>query len=255
MKNLQGDIIAITNKNGKTVAEYSYDAWGVPTILSDSTGVIANVNPFRYRSYYYDAEIAKYYLQSRYYDAVVGRFINGDEASIASTQQSATSSNLYAYCQNECVNSKDINGYLKIKIPTWALSTALDILFIALNAAMYAGYLPFSSTIYALARSPFTRTLAKNLLTKKVIPCFVFGALNSVMTTIRTIMWRFAGAAALVATNYITDKVQNYVNKFLSFLQRRFLSILLNILTWGGVIALFLDCADGSWDDYVTIYI
>ena len=34
---------------------------------------IANINPFRYRSYYYDAEIAKYYLQSRYYDAAVGR--------------------------------------------------------------------------------------------------------------------------------------------------------------------------------------
>ena len=47
IKNLQGDIIAIANKNGKTVAEYSYDAWGVPTILSDSTGVIANVNLYR----------------------------------------------------------------------------------------------------------------------------------------------------------------------------------------------------------------
>ncbi|MGN1195544.1 MAG: RHS repeat-associated core domain-containing protein [Acutalibacteraceae bacterium] len=38
----------------------------------------ANVNPFRYRSYYYDVETGFYYLQSRYYDPVTGRFVNAD---------------------------------------------------------------------------------------------------------------------------------------------------------------------------------
>ena len=86
-KNLQGDIIAIKNQKGETVARYRYDAWGVPTIVEDiSTNDedwegdgIATVNPFRYRGYYYDNETGLYYLQSRYYDPNVGRFINADE--------------------------------------------------------------------------------------------------------------------------------------------------------------------------------
>ncbi len=110
MKNLQGDIIAISNRNGKTVAEYSYDAWGVPTILSDATGIIANVNPYRYRSYYYDAEIAKYYLQSRYYDASVGRFVNGDEAKNATFNSPPLINNPYCYCCDNPVNETDSEG-------------------------------------------------------------------------------------------------------------------------------------------------
>ena len=36
-KNLQGDVIAITDDSGETVARYTYDAWGVPTIVSDNS--------------------------------------------------------------------------------------------------------------------------------------------------------------------------------------------------------------------------
>ena len=171
------------------------------------------------------------------------------------TTQNSIGANLYSYCQNNCVIYKDEQGYFKIKIPTWAFSAALDVLFIALNAAMYAGYLPISSTIYTLARSPFTRKLALNLLTKKVVPCFVFGMLNPIMTIIRRVMWRFAGALAIAASNYITDKILSYVNNFLTLLMQHFISIVSSILTWGGIIALFLDVADGSFDSYVTIRI
>ena len=56
-KNLQGDVIAITDDSGITVARYTYDAWGKCTITFDTNGVnIATINPFRYRSYYYDTE-------------------------------------------------------------------------------------------------------------------------------------------------------------------------------------------------------
>ena len=56
-KNLQGDIIAILNENSQVVAKYRYDAWGVPTIVSDKSGCyIATINPFLYRGYYYDYE-------------------------------------------------------------------------------------------------------------------------------------------------------------------------------------------------------
>ena len=65
IKNLQGDVIAITNSSAAVVAKYSYDAWGVPTIISDTSGIgIASINPFRYRTYYYDTETQLYYLQS-----------------------------------------------------------------------------------------------------------------------------------------------------------------------------------------------
>ena len=112
IKNLQGDIIAIANKNGKTVAEYSYDAWGVPTILSDNTGVIANVNPYRYRGYYFDVEIGLYYLQSRYYDAGVGRFVNGDDAqAIQSEGLGCIGYNFFTYCQNNPINGLDVDGH------------------------------------------------------------------------------------------------------------------------------------------------
>ena len=115
LKNLQGDIIAIANRNGKTVAEYSYDAWGVCTVILDSVG-IATINPFRYRSYYYDVEIAKYYLQSRYYDANVGRFVNGDEVECCLLALDAKELNLFAYCTNTPTIKTDPFGYWYISL-------------------------------------------------------------------------------------------------------------------------------------------
>ena len=58
-KNTLGDIIAVREQNGNMVAEYDYDAWGNITYQS---GSMAEINPFRYRGYYYDAETGFYYL-------------------------------------------------------------------------------------------------------------------------------------------------------------------------------------------------
>ena len=77
--NLQGDVIAILDASGTAVVAYTYDAWG--NILS-TTGTMANtlgtLNPLRYRGYVYDTETGLYYLQSRYYDPEICRFINAD---------------------------------------------------------------------------------------------------------------------------------------------------------------------------------
>ena len=76
VRNLQGDIVSVVSAStGASVAEYTYDSWG--NILT-ATGTMAEVNPIRYRGYYLDAETGLYYLQSRYYDAEVGRFLNAD---------------------------------------------------------------------------------------------------------------------------------------------------------------------------------
>lgn len=69
---------------------------------------MAAVNPLQYRSYYHDSETGFYYLQSRYYDPEICRFINAD--SYASTGQSYLGYNTFAYCGNDPVNRTDADG-------------------------------------------------------------------------------------------------------------------------------------------------
>ena len=103
--NAQGDVIKLLLGSNTTVAEYSYDAWG--NILT-ATGSLANVNPLRYRGYYYDTETGFYYLQSRYYDPIVKRFLNAD--AYASTGDGYLGYNMFAYCGNSPVKSADEHG-------------------------------------------------------------------------------------------------------------------------------------------------
>ena len=64
---------------------------------ADDPQHIGNINPFRYRGYYYDTEIGLYYLQSRYYDAHIGRFIKSEIPEMMLLQiEKATGTNLFA---------------------------------------------------------------------------------------------------------------------------------------------------------------
>ncbi|MBE6579294.1 MAG: DNRLRE domain-containing protein [Ruminococcaceae bacterium] len=109
VKNLQGDVIRIIDSYGATVVEYKYDAWG--NILS-TTGSMASTlgatNPFRYRGYYYDTESGWYYLNSRYYDPQVGRFLNAD--TYVSTGQGLSGYNMFAYCNDNPIMNFDASG-------------------------------------------------------------------------------------------------------------------------------------------------
>ena len=106
--NAQGDVVRIVDGSRNVVASYSYDPWGK---LLSSSGTLANVNPLRYRGYYYDSETGFYYLQSRYYDPAIGRFINAD--SYASTDATGLlSTNMFAYCENNPVMRVDPTGEL-----------------------------------------------------------------------------------------------------------------------------------------------
>jgi len=112
-KNLQGDIIAIYDESGNKVASYIYDAWGNCTIENDVSGVrIGEINPFRYRGYYYDSDIGLYYLKSRYYDAAIGRFINADSINYLGANGNLCSFNLFAYCVDNPVMQIDETGCL-----------------------------------------------------------------------------------------------------------------------------------------------
>jgi RHS repeat-associated protein len=109
VKDLQGDIVAITNASGTKVVEYTYDAWGkVLTTTGSLASTIGATNPYRYRGYWFDTETGLYYLQSRYYDPQTGRFINADM--LVSTGQGVLGSNMFAYCMNDPANLTDQLG-------------------------------------------------------------------------------------------------------------------------------------------------
>ena len=103
--NLQGDVMYLADASGNEVAAYDYDPYG--KVIS-STGDLAEINPLRYRGYYYDTETGFYYLQSRYYDPEICRFINAD--SYASTEQGFIGYNMFAYCDNNPVIRFDNGG-------------------------------------------------------------------------------------------------------------------------------------------------
>ena len=129
-KNLQGDILAIADKNAQVVAKYSYDAWGVCTVEQDtSTAGIASVNPFRYRGYYFDAEIGMYYLQSRYYDPAVGRFVNADVPVNLGMGGTIQSFNLFAYVENNPISMADEIGYAAINVICAAIGAVVGWFF------------------------------------------------------------------------------------------------------------------------------
>ena len=131
--NIQGDVIAIVDTTGTPVVNYTYDAWG--NILS-ATGTqataIGRYNPLLYRGYVYDTETGLYYLQSRYYNPKVGRFISADE--YLSTGQGFTGSNMFVYCGNNPVCRVDFSGQFWAEV--WDAITKA--------AEQTAGYFAFS---------------------------------------------------------------------------------------------------------------
>ena len=103
--NLQGDVVRLIGTDSKTVAAYDYDPFGN---LISATGSMAELNPLRYRGYYYDSDTGFYYVSSRYYDPEIGRFINLD--GLVSTGQGFLGFNLFAYCNNNPVYYIDPTG-------------------------------------------------------------------------------------------------------------------------------------------------
>ena len=124
LKNLQGDIIAIVDSNGNVVVSYVYDTWGV-VLAVNGDEVLGNINPIRYRGYYYDAETGLYYLNSRYYNPEYKRFLNADGLT-------NSPGSYYAYCEGNPVMFVDPSGY-------FVLSTFLICLGIGIVAGGILG--------------------------------------------------------------------------------------------------------------------
>ena len=126
VRNGQNDVIRLIDGNNNSVVEYSYDSWGRQISCTGSLArTLGTQNPFRYRGYVYDTETGLYYLQSRYYDPAVDRFINADI--YVSTGQGLLGHNMYAYCLNNPVVHLDDMGM-------WTLS-----IFLGPNATIIFG--------------------------------------------------------------------------------------------------------------------
>ena len=112
--NLQGDVVAVLNASGGIAVDYNYTAWGThigSTITSDPNwATIFLFNPLQYRGYVYDWETGLCYLQSRYYNPEIGRFINADDIVYMGSDGTLLSHNLFVYCNNNPVVYMDDSG-------------------------------------------------------------------------------------------------------------------------------------------------
>ena len=179
-------MVRILDAQGNTVVKYAYDPWGVPTIEVDKD--LAALNPCSYRGYYYDEEMGYYYLQSRYYDPEIGRFINADEAAFLGASGTILGYNFFSYCCNNPIASLDKSGHSGTPIQ-WAcaiVGAIIGVLFCA-RLAEELGYTTrdwqyWAVRVGAIIGGTVIGWFAGKLITKLValydfsIAIFVFGA-------------------------------------------------------------------------------
>ena len=170
--NLQGDVIGIYDENGQLVVQYAYDVWGKPLSVTGAlASTIGQINPIRYRGYYYDNETGFYYVSSRYYDPEIGRWINAD--GYVATGQGILGNNMFAYCGNNPVNRADPSGMFWKEIGNFFKKVGTKIADFA-KATFGSGrsayatiakteveYLPDSLPITAKSGTKTTQTISK----------------------------------------------------------------------------------------------
>ena len=125
-RNIFGDVTAIYDVNGVKKAEYSYDAWGACYMPVNVDG-IGSLNPFRYRGYYFVPQIGLYYLTTRFYDYMTGRFVNADVPSVCIDNGLTVPEgcNLYSYCRNNPIYYVDPTGHFALIIGILLTTTVI----------------------------------------------------------------------------------------------------------------------------------
>ena len=135
VKNLQGDILKVYTESGEKAVEYKYDAWGklLSTTASGAYSHMSGVNRLLYRGYYYDSETEYYYLNSRYYDPQVKRFISPDNVNYLGANDDMSAFNLYAYCSNNPVMYSDPAGGVAIAASIALITITVAIAIVILS--------------------------------------------------------------------------------------------------------------------------
>ena len=237
LKNIQNDIIGIIDSNGDLVVEYMYDAYGNIYNMIDNSGIsIGTINPFRYRSYYQDNETGWYYLNSRYYNPKLARFVTMDEIEYLGASDTVLGTNLYLYCENNPINYVDPTGNLSIK--RFVVSIPLDIAIWALAGGLSATWATITQPVKAGARklgTAFIKTTFKksflkflngfkNVLIKicgKLVPIIKkaigwFAKKYVASLTAASLAATLIGALTSGIINTILDTIINNITVFLS---------------------------------------
>ena len=295
--NTRGDVIELRENSGAIYATYTYDSWGRCVSVKNSSGAACSVNTvavqssIRYRGYVYDYETGLYYLQSRYYDPEVGRFLNADDVNFIGYSGENLSYNAFAYCENNAVNDIDLLGmisYKKVKeffvelvvclkdflideieesfsfkngiltISTWVVAMAIDgIITLATTAIIYRGAMQVAKYI-------INKVSDKHI--NKIVQIY-----NFIVNRFKDhkVLKNFAKFALKKAAKKTIKKAIKKVKGQESLLKKvasdLFVSMLINesmvlkklsslksaVSSIGGFIAFILDRADGSWDDKI----
>ena len=111
VKDAFGNIISIFD-NDKEIAYYEYDSWGNCIVYDKKGGSvisdpkhIGNINPFRWKSQYYDKESNLYFIQGRYYSPLMKQYISPLSPEVAlSRAENIYELNLYSLTIANTIN-------------------------------------------------------------------------------------------------------------------------------------------------------
>ena len=208
--NLQGDVVGIYDAaKSSMVISYTYDAWGRLVGKDGTSSDYAQLemnNPLLYRGYQYDYETGFYYLQSRYYDPSVGRFLNADDTAFLGASGTLLSWNLFAYCENNVVNGSDPFGLFRIN--TQVAGAIIDLLVVVILPYLFTAFKATKLVAWAKATRWFRKIYDKAI---KALSLILYNAMD-------LLLYSIAGKAANAATRAFTlSNIQTWIGNILSF--------------------------------------
>ena len=198
MKNVQGDIIGIVDAEGVIQAVYTYEPFGKLFSIETKSGFlrydgdwsVGGMNPIRYRGYYYDYDTKLYYLNSRYYDPYVGRFLNAD-SQVSGVDGDIRGYNLFSYCFNNPINLSDDSG----SWPNWATKLIAAVAVVAVVTVVAAVTVATAGAGTAIAAVAVGA--AKGAAIGFAVGAATGAASGAIKHCVSTGSWKGAGSAAL----------------------------------------------------------
>ncbi len=238
-KNILGDIMSIYDEGCNEIVKYTYDAWGNHKIEvyggSDFVDIssnkdytnnsefsnnrfIAEINPFRYRGYCFDSETKLYYLNSRYYDPEIGRFINADSIDILSQgKEFLNGLNLYSYCGNNPVNRTDDTGNAWWH---WLIAAVVVVAAAVAVVATAGGILAGAAAVASVATGVAAGTMGATIAAGMFIGSFtaltamtIVGGIEAINTGSIDAFWNYGETALIVTgTGGVLGALGGYLN-------------------------------------------